>query len=258
MIDKAGIDLINRGIDGALTPDEVRDLRDLLEASPEARAFHDDLQGLSSEFRELSQVSPSPDLKHRILSAVSWRQPRHHNRGPLAWLTYAWRGPQTYGRGISFASGALCGVLIMLAVTGLTLKQRAIDPSQTIGTILGSDFARFARVVDKEINIDSSTVGVIISRRDNSVLVELTLGSASVQSLALQFDSASIRLIGYQADHSGEEQIVAVPGQFTVNQAQNNRYLVFLDDTGILESIIVLKVRAGDSSVSKSFRLGNR
>ncbi len=63
-------ELISAALDGELTPDETRQVRELLWASAEARAFYNLLKTDRDRVRGLLPVPPPPDLRDRVMARL--------------------------------------------------------------------------------------------------------------------------------------------------------------------------------------------
>ena len=68
-------ELISAAIDRELSPDETRQVRELLKASPEARAFYNQLKADRDRLRGLLPVPPPADLHDRIMARLPQAAP---------------------------------------------------------------------------------------------------------------------------------------------------------------------------------------
>lgn len=68
-------ELISAALDGELTPDETRQVRELLWASAEARSFYNQLKADRDRVRGLLPVPPPPDLRDRIVARLPEESP---------------------------------------------------------------------------------------------------------------------------------------------------------------------------------------
>jgi hypothetical protein len=70
MISEEQLTLITAGIDGELTAEEARQLRELLIASPEARELYTQLRSDSDRVRSLPLIQPPLELRQRVIERV--------------------------------------------------------------------------------------------------------------------------------------------------------------------------------------------
>jgi hypothetical protein len=75
MLSESVKELISAALDGELTPDETRQVRELLWASAEARAFYNLLKTDRDRVRGLLPVPPPPDLRDRVMARLPAASP---------------------------------------------------------------------------------------------------------------------------------------------------------------------------------------
>ncbi len=92
MLNRDQIELIQREIDGANTPDESAAFRSLLEKDPEARALEADLRQVTALLGRVEERAPPPHLRRAILEAL----PPPARASPEA--AAGWMTPRAIGR----------------------------------------------------------------------------------------------------------------------------------------------------------------
>ncbi len=85
-MNKEQVELIQREIDGANTPDDSARVRALVAADPEAQALLAELNQVARTFERVGERTPSPQLKQAILAALQTPRSQTPNRIGR-WLT---------------------------------------------------------------------------------------------------------------------------------------------------------------------------
>ena len=110
-------ELINRDLDGDLSPSERRTLEQALRRNASARNLHAELKAVSTALSSVRQVEPPANLGNRIRADVRSRvsAPRER-RSWLESLRALVQTPTALRYGTVFAGGLVCGALLFTFV----------------------------------------------------------------------------------------------------------------------------------------------
>lgn len=204
MIDAKYAELINRDIDGVITPSEQADLRQYLAGSTEARTYYNELVQVTAKLHAVKSVSPPVSLKQSVMAQISreryWAQaegPRHESYlsrltqwfvpSPAAWLT----------------SGAFAGALIMLLALNI-FHEGKTQMGGTGGTMLPID-GNEPQTIDRQVlTVGDASVTVETKRLGDDVMMVVAQTDSPVQvAVSLTYDQRDLRLSGFEDNYGG-------------------------------------------------------
>jgi hypothetical protein len=175
MIEERYIELMNKELDGANTPDESAALRSFLASSEEARRVYDELRGLAGMFAAAGEITPPRDMKRTIMAAIAGREAfrgarRAERRRFLDALTP--RKKVAY----SFAGGVAFGLVALIILLGVMPRDGGPDRKDLYGTLAGRRSAEDV-VASESVSIETADVSgrVTAQYRDNSLAIALDL-----------------------------------------------------------------------------------
>ncbi len=152
MLEKSLTDLINRKIDGVLTPEEEVRLAERLATNAEARSLLDDLSRQGLLVQNMGEVEPPPSLKPSIMRAIqrpALRARRSWIPDPLARL---FESRKRIRYAFAFSGGIVAGMLILAVGLGI-LRPGALVESDAAGTsIIESTLSGFRPIEEREIS----------------------------------------------------------------------------------------------------------
>jgi hypothetical protein len=208
MFDKSLTDLINRKVDGILTPEEEVLLAERLAYNAEARILLDDLSRQGLLVQHMGEVEPPPSLKPSIMRAI-----QHSGSGARrSWIPDAasrfFESRKRMRYAFAFSGGVVAGMLILAVGLGV-LRPGALVESDTAGTsVIESPPPAFRPLEDLEI-----TSGQIRGRINtgfggggHQITVQLQSPGDTRMQLALRPETVHIvsveRLDGTPADYT--------------------------------------------------------
>ncbi len=178
MIEKRYIELMNKELDGANTPDESAALRSFLASSEEARRMYDELRGVAGMFAAAGEVTPPRDMKRTIMAAIAGREAfrgarRAERRRFLDVLTVLTPRKRV---ACSFAAGAAFGLAALIILLRAMPQTGELDRKDLYGTLAGRRGAEDV-IASESVSIETADVSGRVTARylDTSLAVALDL-----------------------------------------------------------------------------------
>ena len=225
MLDQRSIDLINAGIDGELGPEEQRELKAILESSPEAVTFRVELLELNNAFRNMPELNPPPALARNILDQVKLpaRQTLFNLPGFLT-------GLNPVAGGLAFAAG------LLLAVGFYETGSRKVTQQDTVnmvGTMVASDQVMSPGQGDRLVlDLDGLSGAFSLNVSENGQVLEFDLDSSQVVEIELDFEKAGLVVSGFAQDDRGDgsyiDTLELLGGTMRVVNQGRHHFVVFL------------------------------
>ena len=225
MLDQRSIDLINAGIDGELSPEEQRELKAILESSPEAVTFRVELLELNNAFRNMPELNPPPALARNILDQVKLpaRQTLFNLPGFLT-------GLNPVAGGLAFAAG------LLLAVGFYETGSRKVTQQDTVnmvGTMVASDQVISPGQGDRLVlDLDGLSGVFSLNVSKNGQVLEFDLDSSQVVEIELDFEKAGLVVSGFAQDDRGDGSFIdtleLLGGTMRVVNQGKHHFVVFL------------------------------
>ncbi|MEW5874195.1 MAG: hypothetical protein AB1752_03310 [Candidatus Zixiibacteriota bacterium] len=244
MITQEHIDLIQRGIDGALAPSEEALLKNLLESDPEVRREYERLTAVSESLSLLQDVELPAELHQSVMAAIRHRRLSARTReGWFAkWLArFAAMGQLQHG--LTFAAGVAAGLLIFLAVdpTGSPLDS-SIPSDQVSGTILRSTDVPAARpATAKDVQVGSLTGWVALESVPGGERVRMRLDTPGEAEVTLRYSPDEAILAGLRTPTLSPSGLSVVPGTAIIHHQGAGEYAI--DFAGMTDRAFPIAVR---------------
>ncbi len=151
MVEKSLTDLINRKIDGVLTPEEEVRLAERLATNAEARILLEDLSRQGLLMQNMGEVEPPPSLKPSIMREVQ-RPALHPGRSwipdPVARL---FESRKRIRYTFAFSGGIVAGMLILAFGLGI-LRPGALVESDAAGTsMIKSTVSGYRTIEERDV-----------------------------------------------------------------------------------------------------------
>jgi len=231
MIEKHFIELMNKEIDGANSPDESAALRAYLKSSDEAMRHYEELRGVAKMFSEAGEVAVPPDLDRTIIRSIADREAaRDAPTGKRSILDiFTPRKRLAY----SFAAGLSCGLVLLIILLNTTLKTGRLDQKDLYGAFAGG--ARGEAVIATK-HVSLATKGLsgaaAVQYREHSVTVILDL-DASGEIEAMLTPAVPMPVESFSAPSCGAFDIHTSPTGLIVRiSGRCGAAVTFRDKTG--------------------------
>lgn len=221
MIDERTLELIHAELDDELDQAGRAELRERLQASPEAAELRADLMRMADALDRVPVLAPPPALHSQLLRPI---------RGDSAKvIPFPSRQAQIIRYSLAFAAGML---LAMLGLSVLEHPRAGFDPGQLVGT-MGRDLSNPPGPVLASIRLDSAAVNGSVSLRpaEGQWLVLFDLDTPQPVQVSAAYDAAAFRLNGYAQGDAGVASFSAQPGRVGFVNAGAQRLALFLQPT---------------------------
>jgi len=133
MIEKRLIELMNKEIDGANSPDESAALQAYLQSNDEGRRYYEELRGVATLFSAAGEITPPQDLDRAIMASITEQEARRtvgaDGRSVLG--VFSPRRKLAY----SFAAGLGFGLILILILLNALPKPNMLDRRDLYGAL---------------------------------------------------------------------------------------------------------------------------
>ncbi len=238
MIDRKTENLINRDIDGVLSPQEANRLNEYLSTDPEAQNYYDELVNLSQMLEQVEEVDPGPNLKKNILNSIPVQKYQNEENRERTPLFSGWNSRPSYRLTLAFAFGLIIGFFTYSFVTDLPPNNNNSDLICTI--LLNGTDAKFKPADQSEITLPE-IIGTVSSQyAENVVLFRVDLTTDSEIEVVVKFDGNDLRFAGFRPQKYSARQINVSSNELRlVNNGLHNYILVFEDQTPLVSQFSV-------------------
>ncbi len=207
MPDKSLLDLINRKMDGALTPEEEARLAGRVARDADARSLLDDLSQQGLLLQKMAVVEPPPTLKPSIMRAVE--QPAL--RPKRNWIAHSFGRSFSVRRRVQFAfsGGVVAGMLILAAGLGI-LRPGALVESDAAGTsIIESTTPGLQSIEERKISFGEvqGLISTARGRGEHQITLQLQGPADTRVQLLLRPETVHV---------AGVERLDGAPGDYTI------------------------------------------
>jgi len=250
MIDSKTEDLINRDIDGALSPQEANRLEEHLSSDPEAQNYYDEIKNLSQMLEQVEEIEPGPNLKKNILNSIPVQKYQNEENTERTPLFSAWNSRPSYRLTLAFAFGLIVGFFTYSFLKDLPPNNN----SNLIGTILltGSD-AKFKPADEAEITLPEISGTVSSQYAENVVLFRIDLTTASEIEVVVEFDGNDLRFAGFKPQKYSAGQINVSSNELRLVNNGRHDYVLFFEDKTSAVSNFNLKLLSDKPLYEKTF-----
>ena len=224
------IELMNRDIDGAISPAEQAELRAFLAGNAGARQQYDELVRINSQFKAVPRVDAPADLKSSIMAqipvALAARTGMQHEGFLKRYARWFVPSPGSY-----VVSGAMAGALVMALVFNTLQRESGSQSERFSGTM--TPINQPSQKVDQQtLQTGDATAEVTCERAGEAVTVTIGLSAQTGVAVTLAFDPHQFAVSGMSADSSALGSLQASDGliKFESDGSQSVRF-AFRADT---------------------------
>lgn len=247
MTEKKIADLIQREIDGALTPGEHAELRALLRTNPRAAEFSTQLQGVARALTGMQLQNTPSTLKPSIMRAIEARGVRRPEHS-LADAVAAWF--QTIGPRRAFAGGLVAGLALALVAFVALLPASIIRDADVAGTALLNESVPVVAPTASVPVAAGEVSGVLTmeaSGRFQIATVVLSSGAAE-HAAVLTYPADQVRLAAVRPDDAASVPVAAGSGTVEIRQRGSTRLQLFFTVLETRPAPLHLSVRNADGT----------
>jgi hypothetical protein len=247
MIDEKYLELIHAEIDGEISASGRELLQQHLESNPDSQAFFEDMKKISDFFDEADTRQPPPQLRADILESIP--KPRKDNSFRLFGL--GWLSPVNLRYTTAFATGAL---VVLAAVSLKSWTDRSpLDMSDLVGTMTRHESLAGASTADRiALDLEQLTGSVSLQRSNSFLVIEFDLDSTQVVEVMASFEGSNIRFSGVAQLEDGPTTVTADGQSFSLLNDGEQKYAIFLNNPGDMQTEIELKFFADGKLIHES------
>lgn len=199
MKDKQLKNLIQKEIDGIISPEEKNTLQRLINESPEKKKQYEGQVSALPLLDAMSSVDPPSGIQKRIMNRLDLDlYPANKKKSRL--LILDWTGSRKRKRAYGFSLGLAGCAIVTIILLNPSILKIGEDQGQLAGTIGVPGKGYFKTVEQVPIQLPNLT-GVMVSRKyQDNVRIDVQLRSSSPYSFLLQFDPESVTLRGHEPE----------------------------------------------------------
>jgi hypothetical protein len=205
VMDRRHTELMNAEIDGVNSLGASRELREYLDANPDARRHFEELKEVGRVLREAETVSPPPALKGAIMRAVAARRSGKTGLGFFDRIRESLSPSPRMRLACAFAGGIAVG-LGLFALLSVTLPQMLPgDAASLYGTVGGGERC-FVAADPVSFDVPGASGRASVRYCAETVTLELSLSSESEVVVVLSYDER-VDFDGLRALQAGDHAI---------------------------------------------------
>jgi len=237
MLDNHSIELINAGVDGELSAEQLEELDTLLNSSPEARELHGEMLRLSNFLDALPDLPPPPELKHQILGKI--KMPGNSARFSL-------RGLFASFQPLATATAFAAGLMVAIGFYEMAPHQFSTgDLDKMVGTAVENQQAgkaAFSGRQQGQLVLDEEWISGTVSLQETKGLYVLNfnLDSSAGVEVGLALNEAGLAFAGIAQEPgqhgSVNEEFKVSGGTLRVGNQGRQSFVIFLRTTAQKDS----------------------
>jgi len=248
MIDKRYIELMNKELDGANTPDESAALRSFLASSEEARRMYDELRGVAGMFAAAGEVAPPRDMKRAIMAAIAERE-AIRGSGRVERVRFLEVFTPRKRIACSFAAGIAFGLVALIILLRAMPQVSELDRKDIYGALAGRRSSE-SLIASESIPIEAGDISgrVTAQYRDNSLTVAIDLDAPREIEVVLS-PAGRLTVESFSAPSCGAYDVRTDTAGVALKAASGCNFTVtFRDEAGAHPSVNIA-VSAGGSRI---------
>ena len=163
MLNPNQIELIHREVDGENTPEASAQVRELVEAQPEAKALLTSLRELDTLFGQVSDRAPSASLVSSLRRVVAPKPIAQPQQSINRWAVQQWNGISTFMGELMSTKKVLLGATTAVALIAIIGYAIVVYPPSgndagTIGGVQKADRYRGRTLTEADITLSNPAV----------------------------------------------------------------------------------------------------
>lgn len=205
-------ELMNRDIDGVISPTEQAELRAFLATNEVARAQFDELVRLNSQFKAVDRREAPAGLKSAIMADIPYhRASGQEVRREGFFEKYTrWFVPSP---GSYVLSGAMAGALVVVVVFAVFRGGSQIGRDQ-IGGTMAPIKVEAKEEIDKQVVRSGDAKAVVTSSvNGNGLIVDLSVTAPSGAAILVAYDQQQLTVSGLSSDGPALQALETAHGE---------------------------------------------
>jgi hypothetical protein len=237
------LDMMNKAIDGELTPREREHLDAYLASDDEANKLFQDLLLIGEQLETIGKEDPSPTLKAGIMNNLPQSKSVKQISSPSIWdsINEFFITKPKFRLGYAFFVGLIAGAVIF------SIFSRTSGDSITIkdirGTLLPAEYINLLPEGVSESFAHEKTSGQLVFRYGEGVLVgELTIHSGEDTEIILSLPRNLIHLTTVSRDIPGSLFIESTEDEISIRHTGTATYQMLFTDNTRFDGPVNLKI----------------
>jgi len=236
-------DMINRAIDGLLSPEEQAALEEYLEKNPGAAEEYQNLKKSAEILNNISQVPPPSDLKENILAGIRSNRSRSDSGpGYLRRLANHFRTGEIGRFGFVYAAGIVTGIAIFFISLSLSDSAGKWNFDGASGALIEQEIAQrdWKDISINEIEVGGARGVVTTGKSGSNILLNLKLTSPAETETGLEFSNSDIYLAGFWPGDSISGYLIAENKYLRFSTGGNVEYsFLFVDSVQSVKNLVL-------------------
>jgi hypothetical protein len=240
-------ELINRDVDGDLSPSERRELTGALRRNASARKLHAEIKALGTALSSVRQVEPPANLGNRIRADVRSRiSAPPHRRTWLESLRAFVQAPSVLRYGTVFTGGLVAGALLFMFLV------HPQPPSNVSGDVATGTLLTHSETFPFDVNGAKGTLTAVSTETGKELTFRLTSGTSTTTKLT--YDPSRVKLENVREVQSAGGPVLVNAG--VVEMTGTGSQKCTLAFSGVRDSRITVQVAAtGGGTFNKEIQV---
>lgn len=249
-IDKYYIELMNKEIDGLITPQEKTELQNYFSENPDAKKMYQQMKHMAEVLTQIPQFEPSPNLKKRIINSLDFNRFTKNEIGVnlFSWLSrrlHVSRPQLAY----IFAFGLIVGFIIHLLFFTQQLDQKSLNLDDLTGTIGIIDSKEYISIRKIPIDLPDISGNIEIGKLAKFTILTTTLFSQNQYELVVEYNNSEVSFIGMKPQNTPHFLVENIRNRLKISHYGNSdNTLVFQRSNGA-KSIITFNINMFDQVI---------
>jgi hypothetical protein len=240
-------ELINRDVDGDLSPSERRTLERAMRRNAPARRLHAEIKSVETLLSSLRQVEPPANLATRIRADIRSRvTPARSRQTWIASLGTILQTPTMVRYGTVFAGGLVTGAFLFLLLVHP-------QPSPVVsGDAATGSLLTHSEVYNVELQGAKGTLTAVQTERGKDMTLSLACGSPTTTKLT--YDPSRVKLENVHEVQAAGGPVIVSDGVIQMTGTGSQRWS--LSFTGVKDSRITVQVTsAGGGTFNRDIQV---
>ncbi len=235
MVDERIQELINKAVDGTITPAEQVMLEEYRAGNQEVAELLEETRSLSALLGSVHAAQPPAGLKASVMreiEAVARPAARRHNAFSWSGIRELFVSPMFPRMAYAFAGGIALGMILLVAIVSResipTLNERELT-----GTIVpGLDLSRLERGVDLAIAVPEIQGAIQTQCSGPITLMNLRISGSQPVATKISFDGSLVSVKAVRKGDAPDEVLSVLPGVVEVKSTGTDDYTVVFASRG--------------------------
>ncbi len=248
MIEDRFIEIMNREIDGQADEQELAELRNYIARSPEARAYYDNIKGLSNILSQVEKIDPPPDMKHNIMTSIRKIRDTEKSRPEPARGSWSFLRDKFELKTVgAFGLGVAVSLIVLAVYIGINGVPSQIDTRDLSGSIILDETGnQLIALKTEEFNLGRAQ-GKIHSKLKNHIyFIGIEINSQIETKVLIKFDSNNYVFRGFETDKPPVSHINMGKNELDILSNGENKFVFLFENNSQVYSSAVVKIISGD------------